>query len=313
MAFKRVTLLIIITLLLAGCYRQAGDDFVTVDSGNAGDTGAPEAATATDDTPVIIEPDDAPTDMPDESATTDAGAQQLDETPAEVIDDTDAATPTIIIFEVATDTPGVEPSATFTGTPVPSPAITSPTLLPTATEVTLITPDVGGPAQIDFPTATPTEPVTPTDDSTEADDTDSADTDSDTDTAEAVPGQDCIYVVTGGDNLFRIAINNNVSLNALLQANNLSETSIIQPGQELTIPDCTPEESAADSAPADDDTDTNATALPDGSLVHTVSSGETLSVIARRYGVSMQAIIDATGLTNPDALSIGQELIIPGQ
>jgi LysM repeat protein len=47
-------------------------------------------------------------------------------------------------------------------------------------------------------------------------------------------------------------------------------------------------------------------------LVYTVKDGDTLSSIALTYGVSMQDIIAANSLTNPDMLTIGQDLIIPG-
>ncbi len=47
-------------------------------------------------------------------------------------------------------------------------------------------------------------------------------------------------------------------------------------------------------------------------LVYTVKDGDTLSSIALTYGVSVQDIISANGLTNPDILTIGQQLVIPG-
>lgn len=46
--------------------------------------------------------------------------------------------------------------------------------------------------------------------------------------------------------------------------------------------------------------------------VYVVQEGDTLWVIAGRYGVSVQALADANGLADPDRLAIGQELIIPG-
>lgn len=46
---------------------------------------------------------------------------------------------------------------------------------------------------------------------------------------------------------------------------------------------------------------------------YTVKQGDTLSVIARRHGVSMAALAQANSLTNPDALRIGQVLTIPGR
>lgn len=47
-------------------------------------------------------------------------------------------------------------------------------------------------------------------------------------------------------------------------------------------------------------------------LVYTVREGDTLSGIAQTYGVSIQNIVEANSLANPDMLNIGQELIIPG-
>lgn len=45
---------------------------------------------------------------------------------------------------------------------------------------------------------------------------------------------------------------------------------------------------------------------------YTVRPGDTLSVIARRHGVSLAALAQANNLTNPNALRIGQVLTIPG-
>lgn len=44
---------------------------------------------------------------------------------------------------------------------------------------------------------------------------------------------------------------------------------------------------------------------------YTVRPGDTLSVIARRHGVSLAALAQANNLTNPNALRIGQVLTIP--
>jgi len=44
---------------------------------------------------------------------------------------------------------------------------------------------------------------------------------------------------------------------------------------------------------------------------HEVQSGETLSEIARAYGVSSQDIIRANNLQNPNVLRVGQKLFIP--
>lgn len=47
------------------------------------------------------------------------------------------------------------------------------------------------------------------------------------------------------------------------------------------------------------------------SVVHVVQWGETLTLIARHYGVSTAAIVQANGLANPNYIYAGQRLIIP--
>ncbi len=44
---------------------------------------------------------------------------------------------------------------------------------------------------------------------------------------------------------------------------------------------------------------------------YTVQAGDTLGTISQRYGVSVEAVMQANGLTNPDLLAVGQVLTIP--
>lgn len=46
--------------------------------------------------------------------------------------------------------------------------------------------------------------------------------------------------------------------------------------------------------------------------IHVVQRGETLSQIAQRYGVSMSALAQANGISNPNFIYSGQRLRIPG-
>ena len=46
--------------------------------------------------------------------------------------------------------------------------------------------------------------------------------------------------------------------------------------------------------------------------IHIVQPGETLSEIAKQYGVSLDALIAANDIADPHLIKIGQELIIPG-
>lgn len=48
-----------------------------------------------------------------------------------------------------------------------------------------------------------------------------------------------------------------------------------------------------------------------GTIIHVVQRGETLSGIAARYGVTVSAIVAANRLTNPSRIYVGQRLVIP--
>jgi spore germination protein len=50
---------------------------------------------------------------------------------------------------------------------------------------------------------------------------------------------------------------------------------------------------------------------PSGETVHTVAAGDTLVRIARQYNVTVQAIVSANNLQNPNVLAVGQQLVIP--
>ncbi len=48
-----------------------------------------------------------------------------------------------------------------------------------------------------------------------------------------------------------------------------------------------------------------------GPRVHVVAPGEYVSLIARRYGVSVQALLQANDLPDPNHIEVGQRLVIP--
>lgn len=124
-----------------------------------------------------------------------------------------------------------------------------------------------------------------------------------------VAGADiCEYVVKSGDSLFRIAINNETTVDEIRRVNELPNDTIF-PGDVLIIPDCGEDDTAA--AATEESPETGATALPDGWQTHTVAAGETLGLIAQRYGIGQSRIVAANELTNPDSLSVGQQLVIP--
>jgi len=297
MSIRLVAVMVVLSLMLVGCFRQAGDDFQAVDSQSSGS--GQTAPTVAPETPLPL---------PTIEATEDAALPLLEETedapPVTVIVPDDGATATEIVLPSPTE---VEPTATNTeeapqvvasptiGLPTSQPAQTIPTDLPTATQITIITP--GAPVQVQQPTVTPrtVEPES-------TDDVTAIEGGLATPTAlpEAVDAA-CTYTIRAGDNLFRIALRNNTTVDALQSFNNLPSAEVIQPGQELQIPNCAPEDDEEDDSP-----------LTDSGIVHVVQSGETLGAIARRYGTTINDILEFNpDITNPDALSVGQEIAIP--
>lgn len=106
------------------------------------------------------------------------------------------------------------------------------------------------------------------------------------------------YTVKQGDSPWSIALEFGVTVEALMEANDLSEDSILDVGQELLIP-LAPEEATPQP-----------TSSPQG-IIYTVKPGDSLWSIALEFGVTVEALMEANGLSEDTILDIGQELIIP--
>ena len=102
-------------------------------------------------------------------------------------------------------------------------------------------------------------------------------------------------VVKPGETLSEIADRHGVSLTRLMQANGISNPNVITAGQSLRLPGSST--AAAGSARG-------------GSI--TVQPGDTLSDIADRQGVSLNQLMQANGITNPNMVVAGQKLVLPG-
>lgn len=116
-----------------------------------------------------------------------------------------------------------------------------------------------------------------------------------------------IHVVRAGDTLWDIAIRYGTTVGDIAATNQLANPSLIRVGQALAIPQAAPSAPPPASAPA---TATPAPA-PATSVTHIVQRGETLWAISARYGVSIQAIVDANALASASFIRTGQQLVIP--
>ena len=103
------------------------------------------------------------------------------------------------------------------------------------------------------------------------------------------------YTVQRGDTLASIARAYGVSVRDLAAVNGLSRNDWVYIGQRLAIPG----QSAAATRSW-------------GGQTYTVQAGDTLNIIAARFGVSVASIQRTNGLPNADHIYSGQALVIPG-
>ena len=177
------------------------------------------------------------------------------------------------VVPVASPTPTSE--GTPETTPTPSPGAATPTL--PAEETT--TPTVA-PTSTSVPTAAPT--TVPT----------AAPTAAPTAVPTTAPSGEKTHVVQPGENLFRISLYYGMSYESLAAANGIINPDLVYIGQSLIIP-------AEGTEPP----------IPTGT--HVVQPGENLFRIALKYGVTVEAIAVANGISNVNLIYPGQELAIP--
>lgn len=110
-----------------------------------------------------------------------------------------------------------------------------------------------------------------------------------TGTEEGVaPRSDVVYyVVESGETVSTIAQKYHVSINTILWENRLGDTTLIQPGQKLTI-------------------------LPTTGISYRVQSGDTLAGVVNKFGGQVSDIVAFNKLANDSAIAQNQVLIIPG-
>ncbi len=123
------------------------------------------------------------------------------------------------------------------------------------------------------------------------------------------------HVVQPGETLFRIALRYGVTVDLLAEANGLSNPTLIRPGQVLKIPKTGPRE-RGNAGTKTQSTKKQAAAKPAAptrtvSYRYTVSRGDTLYAIARRFGTTVEVLKRTNGLGS-DLIRPGQRLLIPG-
>ena len=110
------------------------------------------------------------------------------------------------------------------------------------------------------------------------------------------------YTVKPGDTMHALARRFGVSVSAIASANGIANPNILKAGEVLRIPTA--------QTPAQTPTQTPAQ-TPAQTQTYTVKSGDTMYRIALRFGVSINALASANGITDPSKIRAGQVLRIP--
>jgi LysM repeat protein len=124
-------------------------------------------------------------------------------------------------------------------------------------------------------------------------------------TPEPVENQ---YVIVKGDTLGKIAKQNGISLKILEDANpNVSPTKL-HVGQKIIIP----AGASTTGASAASQTENGMATSTGGDQVYVIKSGDTLTRIARHFGVTVKALMAENNLTTTH-ISVGKKLNIPAK
>ncbi|MGB4503603.1 MAG: LysM peptidoglycan-binding domain-containing protein, partial [Syntrophaceticus sp.] len=106
------------------------------------------------------------------------------------------------------------------------------------------------------------------------------------------------YTVKPGDTLYKIAVNNGTTVDTLTSLNNLN-TTVIYPGQVLLV-------SGSGQAPSD-----NTTPAPSTQQQYTVQPGDTLYLISKAYGTTVDTLMSQKNLSCT-VIYPGQVLLVSG-
>jgi len=99
------------------------------------------------------------------------------------------------------------------------------------------------------------------------------------------------YIVQPDDSLSDIAAMYETTVDELLRLNELSQPDLLYAGQAIVVP--------RRSEPAATTT------------VHIVELGETLGLIAERYGTTVEVLLELNDLPDPDVVPVGTSLVVP--
>lgn len=105
-----------------------------------------------------------------------------------------------------------------------------------------------------------------------------------------------LHTIQTGDTLYSISQMHGVPVSVLMQTNNITNPYDLRVGQQICIPknEASPGEITCDG------------------FIHVIVAGDTPFLLARRYEVSLDSILQANPSIDPHNLMIGAQICIPG-
>lgn len=103
------------------------------------------------------------------------------------------------------------------------------------------------------------------------------------------------YTVKRGDTLSEIALKYGTTVNTLVQLNGIRNPNLIYVGQKINIPTSNAEDNIVHDC---------------GHTLYRITYGDTLSGIARKFGTTVQSIVDLNGIHNPNRIYAGTTIRI---
>ncbi len=181
--------------------------------------------------------------------------------------------------------PGTDPTADPNASPTVPPATFTPGPSPTPTQTASPAPTLP-PTNTPAPTNTPTPIASPT----------------------ANADGRILYTIQPGDTLLTIADRFGVPIADLYAFNNLTPDSLLSLGQEIVLaytilPDGSKMVAGFPQARQ----------KPDGTIVHIVQSGDTMFGIAATYALTLDELVEVSGLAADALLQVSQEVIVGHQ
>ncbi|MBR7149033.1 MAG: LysM peptidoglycan-binding domain-containing protein [Firmicutes bacterium] len=117
-----------------------------------------------------------------------------------------------------------------------------------------------------------------------------------------------IYTVKAGDTLYAISQAYGIPVAHLMQVNRILNPYNLKAGQQICIPMKNP---ADPQVPAQPDTPILPTPVICDGIKHTIVKGDTLYMIAKKHGVTLDALMKANPAMDPYNLRVGDIICVP--